>query len=97
MATVQRANVVLDVKDSEVDRYLNKGFNVVDEKGNVIQDAKPTTLEQYQKAFAEQKRLNEKLQIENEKLKKEIEVLKSAKSSTDNKEVTKKPKAKKAE
>ena len=107
MVTVQRANVVLDIKECEVDRYLSNGFNVIDEKGNVLRSAKPVTIEQFQQAYMEQRRMNDVLLNENARLKQEIESLKQAqkvvpekpvKPSTSDVEtkVTKKSRAKKA-
>lgn len=109
MVTVQRANVILDIKECEVDRYLNNGFNVIDERGNVLQSAKPVTIEQFQQAYMEQRRMNDVLLNENAKLKQEIESLKQAQkvvpekpvkpsvSDVETKAVTKKSRAKKAE
>lgn len=110
MAIVQRANVVLDIADDEyvIDRYINDGFNLIDENGNVLKCAKPTTLEQYQSAYNEQRRLNEDLKVEVARLKQEIESLKQVQkvvpekpvkpsiSDVETKEVTKKSRAKKA-
>lgn len=36
MATVQRANVVLDIPDEEIDQYLELGYRVIDESGRVV-------------------------------------------------------------
>ena len=39
MALVQRANVILEVKDDAVERMLDMGYNLIDEMGNVLQPA----------------------------------------------------------
>lgn len=88
MALVQRANVVLEIEDDNVERYLAKGFSVIDEKGNVLKSARPTTPEQFEKAYDEQRRINNDLVLQVEKLKKEIEQLKEQSKT---KTVTKKP------
>lgn len=43
MATVQRYNVILQVADDAdtIQRYMDKGFNVIDGKGHVIKEALP--------------------------------------------------------
>lgn len=88
MALVQRANVVLEIEDDNVERYLAKGFSVIDEKGNVLKSARPTTPEQFEKAYDEQRRINNDLKLEIEQLKKENAQLKEQIKS---KPVTKKP------
>lgn len=37
--TVQRANVVLDISPDEKDFYMSQGFSVIDEKGNIVEEA----------------------------------------------------------
>ena len=37
MAWVQRANVVLEVKEDAVERMLDMGYDLIDEYGNVLQ------------------------------------------------------------
>ena len=44
MARIQRANVLLDVKDSEVDYYIGLGYNLLDDNGNVAKAAVPNDL-----------------------------------------------------
>ena len=36
MTTIRRFNTVLTVNDSEVDYYVNLGYDVIDDKGNVV-------------------------------------------------------------
>lgn len=53
MARIQRYNVVLDVDDSEVDYYINLGYNVIDMKGNIIQKAKSNDVHTLQQELAD--------------------------------------------
>ena len=36
MPTVENKNVVLTVSESELERYLNMGYNIIDDNGNVV-------------------------------------------------------------
>lgn len=36
MAIVERGNVVLEVADDDIQRYLDKGYNVTDGKGSIL-------------------------------------------------------------
>lgn len=56
MVTVQRGNVVLQVADDSVTKYMNLGYNVIDDKGNVIEECIPTDLGTLQKHFIESKK-----------------------------------------
>jgi len=91
---VERGNVVLRVPDYDVQRFIDQGYNLVDEKGNVIQASVPRDLGTLQKMYTEH--------IEEIKqLKAEIEELQSklAEKETEE-EVAEKPKrtrAKKSE
>lgn len=40
MAIVERGNVVLEVADDDVQRYLDKGYSVTDGNGNILQQTK---------------------------------------------------------
>ena len=65
MAYIQKANVILEVKNSEVQRMLDMGYNLLDENGNVAEVGKPQDLESYKRLYFEQletiKALKEKL------------------------------------
>lgn len=37
MAIVERGNVVLEIADDDIQRYLDKGYSVTDGKGTVLQ------------------------------------------------------------
>lgn len=69
--TVQRANVVLQVSPQQVDYYLNQGYNVINEQGEVIQASVPRDLGTLQKAYIEH---TEEIKA----LKAEIQTLKEA-------------------
>lgn len=75
MAKVRRANVILDIKDSEIDFYLTKGFNVIDEVGNVIREAIPNDATALKAAYYKHIDEIKALKAENEKLKKSIKSL----------------------
>ena len=71
--TVQRANVVLRVPEEWLDRYVDQGYDVIDESGNVIQASIPRDLGTLQKAYIEHTQ-------EIEELKRTIDELKQKKS-----------------
>ena len=78
MAQVQRGNVFLTVSDNELEKYMAKGFSVVDEMGNVIKQSFPTELRQLQKAWSEHVEIIKQKDEEIARLKAEIEKLKTA-------------------
>ena len=51
MARVERGNVVLDVEDDAIQHYLNLGYNLTDNKGNVLKRSVPTNLGELQAAY----------------------------------------------
>ena len=53
MVDVQRANVFLTIPEDQIDKYMAKGFSVVDANGKVIKQSVPTELGQLQKAYSE--------------------------------------------
>ena len=53
MARVERGNVVLHIADNEVQHYLQLGYNLTDESGNVISSAIPSNLGVLQKYYVE--------------------------------------------
>lgn len=83
MALVQKLNVVLTVEDDLINTYLNKGYNIIDEYGRVIQEAMPDDPNQLKLMVAKYKK-------ENEELKAKIEEL-TAKSEKPKIEVEEKP------
>lgn len=56
MVKVQRGNVVLQIEDYNVDKYMGMGYNVIDDKGNIINECIPTDLGSLQKHFVESKK-----------------------------------------
>ena len=67
--TVQRANVILDVPEEWLDRYLDEGYSVIDAKGNIIQSAIPKNVGTLQKAYVEHTAKIKELEKEIEQLK----------------------------
>lgn len=53
MARVERGNVVLQIKDYEVQHYLNLGYNLTDEAGNILKKSIPTNIGELQTAYLE--------------------------------------------
>lgn len=85
MATVRRANVVLDIQDYEVDRYVSMGYDVIDANGNVLVATMPREVTALQKAYidhlAEIERLNSQihaLKVELSEYKSQLLVAESA-------------------
>ena len=53
MARVQRANVILQVADHEVARYMSMGYNLIDSGGAVLKEAVPNNLGVLRAAYLE--------------------------------------------
>lgn len=66
--TVQRANVLLDVPEHQIDYYLSQGYNVVDKYGHIIKESVPHDVGTLQKKVREQA-------VEIENLRQQIESL----------------------
>lgn len=71
---IRRANVVLDIRPEDKDRYMEQGFSVIDTKGNVLEEAMPKDVLELQRMVTE-------LRTEIEKKDKEIESLKKKKAA----------------
>ena len=69
---MQRANVVLQISPQQVDYYLNQGYNVIDDSGNVIKASVPKDLGTLQKAFVENAEEIKNLKTEIAELKKKL-------------------------
>lgn len=78
MAEVQRGNVFLTIQEDEIEKYMAKGFSVVDKFGNVIRQSIPTELNQLQKAYSEHVDIINQKNAEIAKLKSELKALKEA-------------------
>lgn len=73
MAEVCRGNVYLTIPEADIDKYMAKGFSVVDEKtGKIIKQSIPTSLDELQKAYSDHeatiKQLNSEIAILKSKL-----------------------------
>ena len=104
MTTIQRANVVLRVKDEDVEHYVAKGYNVLDENGNVVRKACPNDMGElimhYKTSESEIERLKselDRLTIENADLKSKIDDLTNENAELIQKSRTRQNKAEKAE
>lgn len=80
MNIVQRANVVLKVRDEEVDKYLARGFSLLNENGEVIRSATPNDLATFKEAYIRQSKEIEDLKEQIEELKAELEKARQKKS-----------------
>lgn len=87
MAIVERGNVVLEIADDDITRYLNKGYSVTDGKGNIVKQAIP-------KDIGELQRLVIKYEQEVKELRAELEALKSKTAESESNTVEEKPKRK---
>lgn len=96
MVRVQRANVVLDIEDDDslIQKYLDKGYDVLDKHGKVVKRAMPFEVGALQALVTEHERTIEKLKAELEESKAELEELKSKTVET---EKPKRSRTKKAE
>ena len=56
MALVKRENVVLDIKDDQLDRYLSMGYCQIDDKCRVIKESTKKDVESLLKRCAEQEK-----------------------------------------
>lgn len=74
--TVERGNVVLHVKEFDVQRYLDMGFSALDANGNVIKQAVPKDVAVLQKAYTENQQTIEDLKTTIKTLEAEIQTLK---------------------
>lgn len=83
MAEVCKGNVYLTISEEEIDKYMSKGFSLVDEKtGKVIKQSIPTEIGSLQKLYSEQVELNKKLTEEIALLRNKIESLEKAEPTT---------------
>ena len=81
MAFVQRANVVLEVKDDAVERMLDMGYDVIDGKGNIIKTRNPKTAADFKKIVDSQVKKITELEAKITELEAEIVKLKTKKTT----------------
>lgn len=67
---VKRANVVLDISPDQKDYYLNQGYSVIDDKGNILEDTKIQTVESLNHRIKELQKVIDEKDAEIAKLKK---------------------------
>ena len=85
MANVRRANVFLTISDEDIDKYMAKGYSLVDARGNVIKQSIPTDLLELQRAFTEHTELIKKKDSEIADLRAQLKELTEAKASVGSK------------
>lgn len=86
MVNVQKGNVFLNISNEEVDKYMAKGFSIVDEFGRVIKQSIPTELGELQKAYSDHEEIIKKKDAEIAELKAEIQRLTAGADKTPAKE-----------
>lgn len=74
---IRKANKVLRVSENEVAKYTAVGYDVIDDKGNVVQASVPHDPNILRKAFVEKSETIDKLNAEITQLKAEIKTLKA--------------------
>ena len=66
MATVRRGNVILNIKDNEVERYSDMGYDILGSNGEVIRKSIPSDPNvlkvAYRQHLEEIRKLNEEIQ-----------------------------------
>lgn len=76
MAEVCQGNVYLTVEEDEIDKYLAKGFSLVDERtGKILKQSVPTEIGPLKKLYTEQLELNKQLTSEIAVLRNKLESL----------------------
>lgn len=65
---VQRANVVLDISPEQLDYYMSQGYDVINDRGDVVQASVPRDLGTLQKLYTEHTEEIKQLKAEVEKL-----------------------------
>ena len=85
---VKRSNVVLKVAREDADRYIAKGYDLIDAEGKVLKASVPTDVGALQKALSDKDKEIQKLKTEIASLKSELSAPKQ--STTTKKTSTKK-------
>lgn len=73
--TVRRGGSYLTIDANAIERYLAKGYDVVDNNGNVVTECVPSDIVTLQKAFIDKSTEIKRLSDENKALKTQIEKL----------------------
>ena len=64
MPKLKKANRIIEVTDSQVDGYLKRGYDLIDDNGRILKHAtggRTVSLAEYNKALEEIERLKEEL------------------------------------
>ena len=74
MVEVCRGNVYLDISNDEVEKYLAKGFSLVDPKTDkIIKQSIPTSIAELQKAYSDHVETIKQLNLEIARLKSKLQ------------------------
>lgn len=85
MAVVCNGNVYLTVDNDEAEKYMSKGYSLVDERtGKIIKQSVPTEIGPLKKLYSEQLEINEKLTAEIARLQNKIKSLEAGVMSVSN-------------
>ena len=85
MAVVCNGNVYLTVDNDEAEKYMSKGYSLVDERtGKIIKQSIPTEIGPLKKLYSEQLEINEKLTAEIARLQNKIKSLEAGVMSVSN-------------
>lgn len=65
-----KANKVYPVNDNSKEEFLRQGYNIIDEKGNLVESSEKTKVpyEKYEKVKNELEKANEELEISRQEL-----------------------------
>lgn len=85
MAIVRKANVILRIKDSELNRYIDLGYDEIDGSGKVIKACVPSDVLTLKRFYVEHIKEIEQLKEQNVQLQEQV------KSLTQKLEANKKP------
>lgn len=82
MLFAQKSNRVQPIKDTEIQRFLNLGYNITDETGKILHEAVPTTEAALKTAFVRHTKEIASLKGQVASLRAELESIKVAKATT---------------
>lgn len=81
MVKITRGNVVLDVNEDFLQTYLNQGYNVVNENGDILKRGVPNDITSLKLALSEAEKEINSLREVNAQLTKKIEQLTTKKAT----------------